>query len=277
MNESHSDCTHNHSPDVINTRVFKIGITLNLIFVVIEIIYGISSHSLALISDAFHNLADVFGLVLAWLGVVLATKTKGKKFSIYAALINSGLLLLGSLWVIKEAYERYHENAAPAALTMIVVAFIGFIINLTSAKLFHKDHHHDLNVRSAYLHLMADAAISLGVVITGIIIYYTSLYKIDPVISFIISLVVICGTWPLFREAINLLQGKTPKHLDIIKIKKTIEHQTALTVTEIKVQALSTAEFSVEAKLTKSLSEPETQKLEKILKHDYKITKVTLL
>ncbi len=262
---------------MINTRVFKIGITLNLVFVAVEIYHGITSFSLALISDAFHNLADVFGLVLAWMGVLLATSIKGKKFSIYAAVINSGLLLIGSLWVIKEAIERYNSGAQPVASTMIIVAFIGFLINLTSAKLFHKDHHHDLNVRSAYLHLMADAAISLGVVVSGIIIYFKGFYQIDPVTSFIISLAVIYITWPLFHEAIDLLQGKTPKQLDTAKIQHTLEHTAeGISVSQIKLQALSTAEFSIEAKLNRKLTDEELTKLTRKLKHDYKITKVTL-
>ena len=135
MTEAPTDnCDHSH--DLIPTRVFKIGIALNLLFVIVEILYGFSSQSLALISDAFHNLADVFGLVLAWMGVLLATSIRGKKFSIYAAVINSSLLLLGSLWVMKEAWERYNSGTQPVASTMIIVAFIGFLINFTSAKLF---------------------------------------------------------------------------------------------------------------------------------------------
>ena len=267
------NCDHSH--DLIPTRVFKIGIALNLLFVVVEILYGFSSQSLALISDAFHNLADVFGLVLAWMGVVLATSTRGKKFSIYAAVINSALLLLGSLWVIKEAFERYHNGIQPQAQTMIIVAFIGFLINLASARLFHKDHHHDLNVRSAYLHLMADAAISLGVVVTGLIIYFKAAYWVDPAISFVISIVIICMTWPLFKEAVNMLRGKTPKHINSKKIQNIIE-QNGVFVNEITIRALSTAEFEMTAKTNRPLTNEELAKLQKKLKHDYKITKITL-
>ena len=267
------NCEHSH--DLIPTRVFKIGIALNLLFVIVEILYGFSSNSLALISDAFHNLADVFGLMLAWMGVVLATSTRGKKFSIVAAVINSSLLLLGSLWVMKEAWERYNNPIQPQAQTMIIVAFIGFLINLTSAKLFHKDHHHDLNVKSAYLHLMADAAISLGVVFTGVVIFFKSAYWIDPVISFIISIIIIYSTWPLFHEALNMLRGKTPKHIKIQKVQFIIE-QTGAFANNITIRAISTAEFEVTAKLNRPLTSEEYINLQKKLKHDYKITKVTL-
>ena len=166
----HSGHHHHHTDGLDPGRIFKIGILLNLLFVGIEIYFGITGNSLALVSDGVHNLTDVFGLTFAWVGYLFSKRASTKKFSIYAAFTNTSLILLTSVWITIEAFKRYHANETPVAVTMISVAFVGLLINFFTAKLFHKGHHHDLNMKSAYLHLMADAAVSLGVVITGIII-----------------------------------------------------------------------------------------------------------
>jgi cobalt-zinc-cadmium efflux system protein len=270
------NCDHNHShaPEVTDS-VFKIGISLNLLFVIIEIYFGIVHDSLALVSDAVHNLTDVFGLLLAWLGFALSKSIKGKKFSIYAAVINTGLLLITSVWIIKEAYERYYAGETPVALTMIVVALVGCAINFFTAKQFHKDHHHDLNMKSAYLHLMADAAISLGVVVAGVVIYYTSFYWIDAVVSALISIVIIYTSWSLFRESLNLVLGKTPKNINIEELKKQLLLQGEISeASKIRVWALSTSEnaLSAQLQLRSPLTENQLEQLKQDLQHRFKIT-----
>lgn len=211
----HSDHqhTHDHShsrrhghegmqPD----RIFKIGIALNLLFVIVEIYYGYVVDSLALISDAFHNLTDVFALSIGWLGYELSKRSATIKYSLWAALFNSSVLLIGSFWVIFEAFQRFKNPELPVASIMIVVASIGFVINFISARLFHKGHHHDMNMKSAYLHLMADAAISLGVAVAGVLIYYFSMAWIDPVFSIAISLVIIYGSTQIILESLRRLK-----------------------------------------------------------------------
>lgn len=198
---------HSHSHDGLQPdRIFKIGIALNLLFVVVEIYYGYAVDSLALISDAFHNLTDVFALIIGWLGYELSKRSAAVKYSLWAALFNSSVLLLGSFWVIFEALQRFKNPELPVASVMIVVSSIGFIINFTSAKLFHKGHHHDLNMKSAYLHLMADAAISLGVAIAGVFIYFFSMNWIDPFFSIIISIVIIYGSGQIVLESLRRLK-----------------------------------------------------------------------
>lgn len=199
---------HQHKPEMAIGTIFKISILLNLIFVFIEVYFGLIHQSLALVSDGIHNLTDVLGLIIAWMGYLLSANKATKKLSIYAALVNTGLLILTSVWIIFEAFERYHSGQAPVASTVIIVAAIGFVINFVTARLFHKDQH-DLNLKSAYLHLMADAAISVGVVVSGIIIYFTNIFWIDPAVSVIISIIIIFGTWKFFIEALMKVRDKT--------------------------------------------------------------------
>lgn len=206
MSSKKESCDHSHPHTHDHSSIFKIGIALNLIFVLIEFYYGYKVGSLSLISDAFHNLTDVFGLLVAWLGYYLTRQSKAKKYSLWAALSNNFFLIIGSLWVIVEAIERFKSGHVPVALTMIIVAGIGCVINFASAKLFHHDLHDDLNMKSAYLHLMADAAISLGVVCTGLIIYLYSLAWIDPVVSAIISVIIIVASAKIFIESIKQLK-----------------------------------------------------------------------
>lgn len=205
----HEHHDHQHTELIEPNRIFKIGISLNLLFVCIEVYFGIIHKSLALISDGIHNLTDVFGLFIAWIGYYFSKKLAAKKFSVYAAFINTSLIIITSVWLIFEAYKRLYSGQSPVALTMIFVALIGFIINFFTAKLFHKNHHHDLNMKAAYLHLMADAAISLGVVITGIIIYYKAILWIDPIVSAIISAIIIFTTWGYLKQSWMMLSGKT--------------------------------------------------------------------
>lgn len=200
--------THNHKLIREPNSIFKIGISLNLLFVFIEIYYGYVVNSLALISDAFHNLTDVFALLLSWLAYYLSKKNKSKKYSLYAAFFNSVTLILGCVWVIIEAFERFKTGHVPVASTMMTVASIGFVINFVSAKLFHADLHDDLNMKSAYLHLMGDAAISLGVVLTGALIYFFSSHWIDPVVSILISVIIIVPTSKILKESHNKIKNK---------------------------------------------------------------------
>ncbi len=179
---------------------------MNLIFVFIELFFGFRENSLALISDAFHNLADVSALILSWLGFYLSHKRNSIRFSLYAAIINSTILILGCLWVFYEAIEKFNAPVVPAGKTLMLVAGVGFFINFYSAKLFHQDLHHDLNIKSAYLHLMGDAAVSLGVVMTGLILMFVNWTWLDSVVSIGISAVILMTTTKLLRQAFKELR-----------------------------------------------------------------------
>ena len=198
---------HHHAITQEPDRIFKIGIFVNLGFVGVEFFYGYKIDSLALISDAFHNLTDVFALILGWLGYYLTKAKQNPKYSLYSAFFNSMTLVVGAIWVIYEAFERFNQPEIPAPTVMILVAAVGFFVNFFSARLFHKDLHGDLNMKSAYWHLMGDAAVSLGVVATGIILYFYSLPWLDPVVSLIISLVILIPAIKLVYESSQQLKN----------------------------------------------------------------------
>ena len=210
--EHSHDHAHDHSHGHIQTlehepnRIFKIGIILNLAFVCVEFFFGYKIDSLALISDAFHNLTDVFALILAWIGYYLTQSKNNPKYSLYSAFFNSLTLVLGSVWVIYEAIQRFNQPEIPAPKIMMLVAAIGFLVNLFSARLFHKSLHSDLNMKSAYLHLMADAAVSLGVVVTGAVLLFFNWAWLDAVVSFVISIVILIPALRILSTSIKKIK-----------------------------------------------------------------------
>jgi cobalt-zinc-cadmium efflux system protein len=219
---SHS---HSHSPkDAAQgaNQAFLLGILLNTAFLVTEVVYGIRGHSLALVADAAHNFGDVLSLLLAWtaawLGARQATdrRTYGfRRAGILAALVNGSLLLVAVGGILWEAVHRFAAPAPTQGLTVIVVASLGTVINLGSALLFLRGNHRDLNVRGAYLHLLADAGVSLGVVVAGLAIHFTSWNWLDPAMSLAVGLIVLIGTWPLFQSALDLSLDAVPGHIDL--------------------------------------------------------------
>ncbi len=197
---NHTGHSHEHAPKSLEniSSAFYIGIILNIVFTVIEFVYGYSSNSLALLSDATHNLSDVGSLILALIGMKLAKKTATlsytygfKKASLLASLINSVLLVAVAGGIIYEAIERFTNPSPLAGTTIIVVSAIGVLINTASAFLFFKGQKDDINVKGAFLHLLTDALVSVGVVIAGTIIYFTNWTIIDPIISCAIAMVVL--------------------------------------------------------------------------------------
>lgn len=207
-------------------RAFLIGILLNAAFVVTEVVYGVRSHSLALVADAAHNFGDVLSLVLAWWAAWLAgrratdKRTYGyRRAGILAALVNGCLLLVAVGGILWEAVRRFANPEPAQGMTMIAVAAIGTGINLGSALLFLRGNHKDLNVRGAYLHLMADAGVSLGVVAAGLAILGTGWLWLDPAVSLVVGLIVLIGTWPLFRSALDLSLDAVPGHIDLGEVR----------------------------------------------------------
>ncbi|QYU69223.1 cation diffusion facilitator family transporter [Leptolyngbya sp. 15MV] len=200
---------HGHAPDF--SRAFAIGVTLNLAFVVVEATFGFLSGSMALVADAGHNLSDVLGLLLAWGAATAARRpasgryTYGFKSStILAAMANAGLLLVAIGAILFETLHRFAEPAPVHGRTMVIVAGIGIIINAATAMLFMRGRKHDLNIRGAFLHMVADALVSLGVVVAGLAILLTGQRWIDPATSLVIVAVIAWGTWGLLRDSVKM-------------------------------------------------------------------------
>ena len=277
-----------HDPVVLNEkpgRAFQISIVFNLIFVGIEFYYGFVSQSLSLFGDALHNLGDVFALALSWLGFYLS-RTKGtdklsfgfKKFSILAAFFNAFTLIVTSGYIIFEAIKRFQNPQAQNSLIIMAVAGVGFVINLSTALLFHKDHKHDLNIKSAYLHLLGDALVSLGVVLAGAIIYYKHWLYVDPVVSVIIAAVILAGTWGLFKESIILLMNGVPQQISYPKLSHFLKSYRGVSqLVDLKVWAVSTSEFAMTAKLKSEKESPiNLEQLIHSIKSDFAIKDITI-
>jgi cobalt-zinc-cadmium efflux system protein len=200
---------------------FAIAIVLNTLFVAIEFGYGFAANSTALMADAGHNLSDVLGLGLAWLATILARRTPDSRYtyglrssSVLAALANAAFLLLACGAIAWEAFGRF-SSPHPVNSTMVMaVAAAGILVNGASAWLFAKGSKGDLNIRGAYLHMAADAAVSLGVVVAGAVILFTGWSWLDPAISLAIVAIVVAGTWGLLRESLRLALGAVPPHID---------------------------------------------------------------
>lgn len=258
MDHDHSHHGHSHSHLASLTSVNSaliIGIFLNTLFVIIEAVIGFSINSLSLLSDAGHNLADVGSLALSLLAFKLMKVKPNDKYTygyrkttILAALVNGVILLISIGAIAFAAIERFSNPPALPGKTIAIVAGIGIVINFLTAFLFMKKKNSDLNIKGAYLHMLADGLVSVGIMIGGIIIYYTHLYWIDPVISIIIVLVILFGTWSLLKESLALTLDAVPKDIDINEIKNKAENLEGITnLHHIHVWAISTTENAMTA------------------------------
>ena len=248
--------THNHTPIVSSlNRAFIIGIAINALYVIIELGAGLYYDSLALISDAGHNLTDVASLALALLAFRLAKVKANDKFTygyrkstVLVSLINSVVLFVAIGGILWESFSRIHNPVVVQGLPISIVAGIGIVINAISAFLFFKDKDNDLNVKGAYLHLMADAAVSLGVVISGILIYFFHLYWLDLAMSLVIVVVIFYSTWNLFRDSLSLTLDGVPKGIDVNKVISEIkEVEGVIDVHHLHVWAISTSQNAMTA------------------------------
>jgi cobalt-zinc-cadmium efflux system protein len=202
-------------------RAFAIGIGLNAAFVVVEAVFGFYADSLALLTDAGHNLSDVMGLLVAWGASYLSQWQPTRRFtfgfrrsSILAALANALFLLVSIGAISWEALARLRAPAQVHSPTIIAVAAVGIVINTATALLFMRGRKDDLNIRSAFLHMLADAAISAGVVVAGVVIAWTGVMVIDPLVSLAIAAVILVGTWSLLRDSVSLAMDAVPSDID---------------------------------------------------------------
>jgi len=252
----HDHESHHHQISNYNFA-FAIGVILNAGFVIIEISYGVVAGSLALIADAGHNLSDVLSLLLAWGASLLATKsatekrTYGfRKITIMASLVSAVFLLVALGGITWEAVNRFSNPKPVEGITVITIAAIGVVINTVTALFFMSGQKHDLNIRGAFLHMLADAAVSVGVVVAGIIIMFKGWLLIDPVISLLIVIVILIGTWSLLRDSMNLALDSVPKHVDITGIKEYLTHlDNVAQIHDLHVWAMSTTEVALSVHL----------------------------
>lgn len=255
--------SHHHPAPADYGRAFAVGVGLNLGFVVVQIIYGVLAGSLALLTDALHNFQDVIGLGLAWGAAVLAGRlptaryTYGlKRFSILAALANGTLLLVTTGAIVWEAIRRLMNPKPVQGGVVMIVAAIGIAVNLVSALFFLRGREHDLNIQGAFLHLMSDAAVSLGVVLAGLGIALTGWRWIDPLVSLLVALVILFSTWGLLRDAFNLAMDAVPPSIDLGAVRRYLSGLPGVrNVHDLHVWALSTTEPA----LTTHLIVEETQ------------------
>jgi cobalt-zinc-cadmium efflux system protein len=273
------DHGHHHTPPAASlNRAFLIGIALNVLFVLVEFIAGFFTDSLALISDAGHNLSDVSGLFLSlWAFRLLKIKatenyTYGyRKATVLVSLLNAVILLTAVGGIGFESFHRFFSPRPVEGVAMAWVAGAGIVINSFTALLFFKDKDKDLNIKGAYLHMMMDALVSLGVVVAGVAIYFTQWQWLDPITSLIIMVVIVVSTWGLLKDSLRLSLDGVPPDIDLQKIKSiALSIKDVKDIHHIHVWAISTSQNALTAHLILSdhLKDEEQVAIKKIFKHD---------
>jgi cobalt-zinc-cadmium efflux system protein len=252
---------HDHAhaePPVTHHRAFAIGVLLNVGFVALEALFGFLGHSLALLADAGHNFSDVLGLLLAWGAAWLATRPPTprrsygyRRATILASLLSAMLLLVALGAISLEAIQRFRHPAPVAGGIVIWVALAGVVINTATALLFVRGQRGDLNLRGAFLHMAADAAVSLGVVVAGLIILYTGWSWVDPALSLVIVILIFIGTWGLLRESLALAMDSVPAHIDPAAVETYLRALPEVTdLHDLHIWAMSTTEVALTVHLT---------------------------
>jgi len=261
---------HNHGTDNYN-RAFAIGVALNLAFVAAEATFGILSDSLALLADASHNLSDVLGLLLAWGARILSRRhassrrTYGlRKSTVLAALANAVILMVVIGGISWEAIKRVMNPGETVGTTIIIVAAIGVLINTATALLFLSGRKGDLNIRGAFLHMAADAGVSLGVVLAGIVILNTGWFWIDPALSLAIAVIILLSTWGLLKDSLNLIMDAVPEGIDPAEVLSYLQGLPGVVaVHDLHIWGMSTTESALTAHLVKPDPENDDVIIEK--------------
>jgi len=255
---------HNHSQVNYGPR-FVIGLLLNLSFVIIELIYGRAAHSVSLIADAGHNASDVLALAIAWIGLLLSrrhptpSRTFGmRRTSILASLLNAVILLLAMGAIAWESVRRFAAPPAVEGISVMAVAAVGVLINGVTAALFASSRKGELNARGAFLHMAADAGVSLGVVCSGALILWTGRSWIDPLVGLAIVVVVLLGSWALLRDSVNLALDAVPEGIDIGVIHQHLRALPGvLDVHDLHIWGLSTTEAALTAHIVVATHEDD--------------------
>lgn len=253
MEHNHS---HNHDIDLGNA--FKISIAINIIFIAVEVIYGFLSHSMALVADAGHNFSDVLALVFSWIAVILSQRKPTLRFTygfrrstILVALLNTIILLMAVGFIVLETIKRLSEPLSINADSVIIVAAIGVAVNGFTAWLFIKGKKRDLNIRSAFIHFIADALVSLGVIAAGVIMALTGIVWVDSVMSFAIIAVILYSAYHLLIDSVNLALDAVPENIDIEAISEYLKGLPEVSdIHDLHIWALSTTETALTVHLT---------------------------
>ncbi len=250
---------HSHQGDSAGGygRAFAIGVVLNSAFVLVEATFGLLSGSMALLADAGHNLSDVLGLLIAWGAAVMAARPANARFtygykasSMLAALANAGLLLIATGAILIETIDRLFDPQPVPGMTMIVVAGVGIVVNTATALLFVRGRKSDINVRGAFLHMAADALVSLGVVIAGGLILWTGSWWIDPVTSLVIVIVIGAGTWGLLRDSVKMALLAVPDSIHEGEVRAYLAGLAGVTaVHDLHIWPMSSSETALTAHL----------------------------
>ncbi len=283
MTHSH----HHHAPPDNFNLAFAVSVSLNLLYTVVQAFYAISANSMSLLADAGHNLGDVLGLLLAWGASWLLTRPASERYSygykrtsILAALLNASILVGASCLIAYESINKFFHPENVAAMTVIVVALVGIVINTGTALLFFKDRHSDINIKGAFLHLASDALVSLGVVIGAAVIYYTDWHWVDPLIGLLIVATILYSTWGLLIDSVNLIMDAVPRHIDQKAVRELLlSHKGVKTIHDLHIWGLSSKEIALTAHLIvpdQSFTDEDHQTFAHDLKHKFKIGHVTL-
>jgi cobalt-zinc-cadmium efflux system protein len=284
-NHSHSH-SHSHHFETHN-KSFAIAVLLNLAFVVIEAIYGVLAGSLALLADAGHNLSDVLGLAMAWAASWLAGRqaternTYGlRKTTILAALFNALILVAAVGGIAWEAIRRFGAPTEVASVTVMIVAGIGVLINGVTMLLFMSGQQGDLNIRGAFLHMAADTAVSVGVVVAGLIMLFTGQSWLDPLVSLIIATVILIGTWQLLKDSVNLAMDAVPRQIDPARVHaRLLELPGVQAAHHLHIWGLSTTETALTVHLVKPDPHCDDELIGQaaaMLEHEFNIGHVTI-
>ncbi len=287
MGHDHSHAGHSHvAPDRFSLA-FMIAILANAGYVLIEAKYAYVAHSTSLLADAGHNLGDVLGLIFSWIAALLLSKKASERYSygfkrttIIASLTNAIVLLLSVLLILREAVEKFVHPSPMTSQAVMIVALVGILVNGGTALLFAKGAKEDLNLKSAFIHLVYDALISLGVVVIAGIIYFTQWEFLDPIAGLIIALVILWGTWSLMKDSLRLIMDGVPSNVDIIDIKDYLEKIDGVTgVHDLHVWGLSTRENALTVHLlipARELTDTERQAIEQNLRQQFNIQHITI-
>ena len=258
---------HTHAIEKLST-IYIVAVALNLAFVIVEAVAGIVGNSIGLLSDAGHNLSDVFSLVLAMIALKLASSHATKRFtyghrkaSVLISLLNAIILLVAVGAIIVESIEKFFNPTEVNGTLIIWTAAVGIVINGLTAWALSRQQKHDINTRGAFLHMLADTLVSIGVVVSGVVINLTGWTIVDPIIGLVIAVVILVSTWELLSESLRMSTDAVPEGFDVDEIAKKIESQEGvLNVHHVHIWAISTTETA----LTCHIVIPEATMLEEV-------------
>lgn len=248
----HEHDGHAHEPKDFGTA-FLIGITLNIGFVIVEAVYGFLANSMALVADAGHNLGDVLGLAMAWIATVLARRAPTQTYTyglrggtILAALGNAVLLLVAVGAIAVEGVHRLLNPTDVASVTVMVVAAIGIVINGGTAWLFASGRKGDINLRAAFLHMAYDALVSAGVIVAGAVIYMTGWTQLDPLVSLVLAVVILVGTWSLLRDSVGMSLDAVPSRIKLDEVSAFLREQPGVNaIHDLHIWPMSTTDIAL--------------------------------